>query len=60
MSDKKAFFEQQIKDQQPKPIKKTWKTTGNSGGGHTGQDGKYKAKLDLGAPPAPKSLSDLP
>jgi len=31
-----------------KPIKKTWKNTGHTGGGHTGHDGKYKAKLDLG------------
>ncbi|KAL6071604.1 hypothetical protein QOT17_006040 [Balamuthia mandrillaris] len=48
MSDKKAFFEEQIKAQQPKPVKKTWKTTGNSGGGVSGYEGKYKAKPDLG------------
>jgi hypothetical protein len=60
MSSKKAFFEQKIAEQKPKPLKKTWKPTGNSGGGHTGHDGKYKGKLDLGPPPEPKSLSDLP
>jgi len=64
-SNKQAFFEQKIKEAAPGPQpKKTWKTTGNSGGGHTGHDGKYRPGVKMPRPteppPPPKSLSDLP
>lgn len=55
----------------PKPSvsveKAGWKANGNSGGGHTAHDGKFKKSeggkkvvYAPGALPAKKSLSDLP
>jgi len=58
---KAAFFEQAVKDAAPKKVekKKTWATTGNSGG--YSNDGKYAGKTKIGdGPPPPKSVSDLP
>jgi hypothetical protein len=47
---------------------KNWSHTGNSGGGHTGHDGKFTNKKVITTtktvfnepPPAKKSLADLP
>jgi len=47
---------QKIKDNEPKKINKTWKNDSNK----STPEGKYKSKLDLGAPPAKKSITDLP
>ena len=55
---KAAMFEQKANDQKPKPIKKTWKSTGHGGGNN--REGAYKSKLDLGPPPEKKSFADLP
>eukprot|EP00013_Stygamoeba_regulata_P019534 CAMPEP_0177654132 /NCGR_PEP_ID=MMETSP0447-20121125/14140_1 /TAXON_ID=0 /ORGANISM="Stygamoeba regulata, Strain BSH-02190019" /LENGTH=92 /DNA_ID=CAMNT_0019157703 /DNA_START=51 /DNA_END=329 /DNA_ORIENTATION=+ len=55
---KAAMFEQKANDLKPKPVKKTWGRSGNSGG--HGGEGRFKSKLDLGAPPEKKSFADLP
>jgi len=66
MASKKEFFEQQIKEQQPKKIKKevAWTPNqGKEGYGANEQPGfkvQTKAKLNLGEPPAKKNISDLP
>ncbi|ELR19966.1 uncharacterized protein ACA1_112600 [Acanthamoeba castellanii str. Neff] len=72
MASKVNKWEQKIADANPKPDykvgeeKKTWKTNGHSGGGHTAHDGKYKAATvktptTFDKPPPPKkSLTDLP
>jgi hypothetical protein len=56
----------------PKPTVKQekggWKHSGNTGGGHTGHDGKFEKKpdgprrviYDEGTLPPKKSISDLP
>jgi len=67
----KSKFEQKAADQNKVEYvvgkeKKTWKTTGNSGGGHSGQEGKFqsavvKEKTQFSKPPpAPKNISQLP
>ena len=52
-SNLKGRFEQMAEDQGKDPTKKVtevpdpssgWTVSGHSGGGHTGQDGKYKTK----------------
>eukprot|EP00005_Dracoamoeba_jomungandri_P004011 CAMPEP_0174250498 /NCGR_PEP_ID=MMETSP0439-20130205/656_1 /TAXON_ID=0 /ORGANISM="Stereomyxa ramosa, Strain Chinc5" /LENGTH=66 /DNA_ID=CAMNT_0015330589 /DNA_START=122 /DNA_END=322 /DNA_ORIENTATION=- len=66
MASKKAFFEEQIKAQQPKKIKKevVWTPKqGNDGMGAHNRPGfgnQTKKQLNLGPPPEKKSLSDLP
>eukprot|EP01102_Stenamoeba_stenopodia_P012060 TRINITY_DN3762_c0_g1_i2.p1 TRINITY_DN3762_c0_g1~~TRINITY_DN3762_c0_g1_i2.p1 ORF type:complete len:113 (-),score=9.78 TRINITY_DN3762_c0_g1_i2:129-467(-) len=55
----KSQFEQKIKDAAPKKPKASWRTTGNSGG--VSGEGKFKKSIKPeGAPPPPKSLTDLP
>lgn len=67
MASKKDFFEQQIKDQQPKKVKAevVWRPTAQTGesvGGHgaSGFKAQTKKQLNLGPPPAKKSFADLP
>jgi len=58
-----SHFEQAAQDAAPKEVvkKKTWSPTGNSGGGHTGHDGKFRGKTKIGdGPPPAKSITDLP
>eukprot|EP00211_Chloroparvula_japonica_P018814 CAMPEP_0119124404 /NCGR_PEP_ID=MMETSP1310-20130426/4044_1 /TAXON_ID=464262 /ORGANISM="Genus nov. species nov., Strain RCC2339" /LENGTH=67 /DNA_ID=CAMNT_0007114353 /DNA_START=97 /DNA_END=300 /DNA_ORIENTATION=+ len=65
-SAKAAFFEQEAAKQKPKPVKKevVWRPTqGKDGHGAVGAGGgtrQTKKQMDLGAPPAKKSLADLP
>ncbi|ELR12499.1 uncharacterized protein ACA1_346890 [Acanthamoeba castellanii str. Neff] len=76
MADKRALFEAKINEAGKGPgfervdhgpnFKPGWKANGNSGGGHTAHDGKFKkqtkrveTKFDQ-PPPPKKSLTDLP
>ena len=76
MSDKAAMFEQKVAEANKGPdyervdhgpnFKPGWKANGNSGGGNTGHDGKFKKQTKrvetkfAQPPPTKKSLSDLP
>jgi hypothetical protein len=60
--DRKKFFEQKAADAKPKKVEKERVWSPNNEGGHTksGFSKQTKAKLNLGAPPEPKKISDLP
>jgi len=76
MAQKASLFENKIAEANKEPeyervdhgpnFKPGWKHSGNSGGGHTGHDGKFKKQTKrvetkfANPPPPPKSLSDLP
>jgi hypothetical protein len=65
-SERAKFFEQEAAKQKPKPVKKekTWTPNqGNDGTGAHSSGGfkkQTKQQLNLGPPPAKKSLNDLP